>query len=81
MPVRAHGTDAGAGLRPPVGTVVPARGSRVIGTGVHIQLPHGCVGMLKGRSGPSVEHGITSEGVADEGCTGAVKAKLRDHSG
>lgn len=80
MPVRAHDTDAGADLRSPVETVVPARGSRVIETGVHIQLPHGYVGMLKSKSGLNVRHGITSEGVIDEGYTGSIKVKLYNHS-
>lgn len=80
MPVRAHATDAGADLRAPIGGVVPARGSRVIDTGVHIQLPHGYVGMLKSKSGLNVRHGITSEGVIDEGFTGAIKVKLYNRS-
>ena len=79
VPVRAHDTDAGADLRSPVETVVPARGSRVIDTGVHIQLPHGFVGMLKSKSGLNVKHGITSEGVIDEGYTGPIKVKLYNH--
>lgn len=49
IPTRAHGTDAGADLRSPIDTVVQARGSRVIDTGVHIQLPRDCVGMLKSK--------------------------------
>lgn len=80
IPLRAHETDAGADLRSPIDTVVPARGSRVIDTGVHIQLPHGCVGMLKSKSGLNVKYGITSEGVIDEGYTGAIKVKLYNHS-
>lgn len=79
MPVRAHDTDAGADLRSPIDTVVPARGSRVIDTGVHIQLPHGYAGMLKSKSGLNVKHGITSEGVIDEGYTGPIKVKLYNH--
>lgn len=80
IPVRAHGTDAGADLRSPVYTVVPARGSCIIDTGVHIQLPHGYVGMLKSKSGLNVKHDITSEGVIDEGYTGSIKVKLYNHS-
>lgn len=80
VPVRAHGTDAGADLRSPIVAEVPARGSCVIDTGVHIQLPHGYVGMLKSKSGLNVRRGITSEGVIDEGYTGAIKAKLYNHS-
>lgn len=66
IPTRAHGTDAGADLRSPIKTYVPAMGSRVIDTGVHIQLPHGYVGMLKNKSWLNVKQGITSEGVIDE---------------
>lgn len=80
VPVREHATDAGADLRSPVDALVPARGSRVIDTGVHIQLPHGYVGMLKSKSGLNVKYGITSEGVIDEGYTGAIKVKLYNHS-
>lgn len=80
VPLRAHETDAGADLRSPIDTTVPARGSRVIDTGVHIQLPHGYVGMLKSKSGLNVKHGITSEGVIDEGYTGQIKVKLYNHS-
>lgn len=79
IPVRAHDTDAGADLRSPVDALVPPRGSRVIDTGVHIQLPHGYVGMLKSKSGLNVKHGITSEGVIDEGYTGPIKVKLYNH--
>lgn len=80
IPTRAHGTDAGADLRSPIDTVVPSRSSCVIDTGVHIQLPHGYVGMLKSKSGMNVKHDITSEGVIDEGYTGAIKVKLYNHS-
>lgn len=76
VPVRAHGTDAGADLRARVDAVVPARGSCIIDTGVHIQLPHGYVGMLKSKSGLNVWYGITSEGVIDEGYTGSIMVKL-----
>lgn len=78
--MRAHRADAGADLRSPIDTVVPAMGSRVIDTGVHIQLPHGYVGMLKSKSGLNVKYGITSEGVIDEGYTGQIVVKLYNHS-
>lgn len=80
VPERAHVTDAGADLRSPIKTYVPAMGSRFIDTGVHIQLPHGYVGMLKSKSGLNVQYGITSEGVIDEGYTGPIKVKLYNHS-
>lgn len=69
----------GADLRSPVDTVVPARGSRVIDTGVHIQLPLDHVGMMKSKSGLNIKHSITPSDVIDEGYTGAIKVKLYNH--
>lgn len=80
MLTRAHATDAGADLRTPVDVTVPAHGSAVIDTGVHVELPPNTVGMLKSKSGLNVKHGITSEGVVDEGYTGSIVAKLYNHS-
>ena len=80
MPERAHDTDAGADIRTPVDVTVPARGSAIIRTGVHVQLPQGTVGMLKSKSGLNVNHGITSEGVIDEGYTGEVTVKAYNNS-
>lgn len=80
LPTRAHTTDAGMDLYAREDTVVPARGSVSIDTGVHIELPEGTVGMLKSKSGLNVKHGITSEGVIDVGYTGSIVAKLYNHS-
>ena len=78
-PERAHKTDAGLDLRSPICIEVPANGSAVIDTGVHIELPNGTVGFLKSKSGLNVKHDITSEGVIDVGFTGSIKAKLYNH--
>lgn len=93
LPERAHQTDAGMDLRSPVDVVIPSSrvksaisgykveiGSVSIDTGVHIQLPHGTYGSLKSKSGLNVKHGITSEGVIDEGYTGSIVVKLYNHS-
>lgn len=91
MPARAHETDAGLDLRSREGKVVPAGGSAVFDTGVHIELPwfyymhRGCecvthtVGFLKSKSGLNVNHNITSEGVIDMGYTGSIVVKLYNH--
>lgn len=79
LPQRAHDTDAGLDLRTPVDAYVRAGGCTVIDTGVHIQLPHGTVGMLKSKSGLNVKDGIVSEGVIDEGYTGTILVKLYNH--
>lgn len=80
IPERAHSTDAGLDLKSPINVTVPARGSAAIDTGVHIQLPPGTAGMLKSKSGLNVKHGITSEGVIDEGYTGSIVVKLYNHT-
>lgn len=79
LPQRAHDTDAGLDLRTPVDAYVRAGGCTVIDTGVHIQLPHGTVGMLKSKSGLNVKDGIVSKGVIDEGYTGTILVKLYNH--
>ena len=80
MPERAHRLDAGLDLRSPIGTLIPGFGSATIDTGVHIQLPPGTVGMLKSKSGLNVKHGLTGEGVIDEGFTGSIVVKLYNHT-
>lgn len=79
-PTRAFWTDAGLDLRTPIDITVPPRGSAIINTGVHVELPIGTVGMLKSKSGLNVKHGITSEGVIDVGYTGSIKVKLYNNS-
>ena len=79
-PVRAHEDDAGLDLRTPVKVTVPAKGSVVIDTGIHIAIPKGYAGFLKSKSGLNVNHGIVSEGVIDAGYTGSIRAKLYNHS-
>ena len=80
MPERAHSTDAGLDLRSPIGTLIPGFGCATIDTGVHVQLPPGSVGMLKSKSGLNVKHGLTGEGVIDEGYTGSITVKLYNHT-
>ena len=81
MPTRAHDTDAGLDLYMPdmddrCWDVIPAHGSLVIDTGVHVLIPDGYVGMIK----LNVECNVTSEGVIDAGYTGSIVVKLYNHS-
>ena len=78
-PTRAHKTDAGLDLRSPICIEVPAKGSAVIDTGVHVELPVGTAGFLKSKSGLNVNNDITSDGVIDVGFTGTIKVKLYNH--
>ena len=79
MPSRGHETDAGLDLRTPKAVTVPAYGSAIVDTGVHVALPHGCAGLLVSKSGLNVKHDITSTGLIDEGYTGSIVVKLYNH--
>lgn len=81
MPSRSHGTDAGLDLRTPKAVTVPAYGSAIVETGVHVELPQGCAGLLVSKSGLNVRHDITSTGLIDEGYTGSIVVKLSNHGG
>ena len=76
MPEFAHKTDAGADLRSPVDVVIPARGSAVIDTGIHVEIPEGFTGFLKSKSGLNVKHNLIGEGVIDSGYQGSIRVKL-----
>ena len=81
MPSRSHETDAGLDLRTPKAVTVPAYGSAIVDTGVHVALPCGCAGLLVSKSGLNVRHDITSTGLIDEGYTGSIVVKLYNHGG
>lgn len=81
MPTRAHKEDAGLDLYARETTIVPAKESVKLDTGIHVEIPPDMVGFLKSKSGLNVKHGITSEGVIDEGYTGSIVVKLYNHSG
>lgn len=88
IPTRAHSTDAGLDIYARETKVVPARGSAVFDTGVHIGLPYMylsdgiftekfcTVGELKSKSGLNVKHNIISDGTIDMGYTGSIVVKL-----
>lgn len=78
-PARAHETDAGMDLMARRGIRIPAHGSAVIGTGTHVQLPHGCCGLLVSKSGLNTKREITSTGLVDEGYAGEIMVKLYNH--
>lgn len=87
-PDRAHSTDAGLDLFMPfeiansgekreIHKHVPAFGSVIIDTGVHMELPPGTYGKIESKSGLNVKHDIVScGGVIDEGYTGSIVVKL-----
>ena len=76
MPTKAHKTDAGYDLYTPHDVTVSAKGSAIIDTGVHMQIPDGYVGLIFPKSGLNVKKGVLSFGVIDAGYTGSIVVKL-----
>lgn len=77
LPVYNHEGDAGMDMFALENTVVPARGRALVGTGIAMEIPLGFVGLVWGKSGLAVHHGIiTSAGVIDAGYRGEVKVAL-----
>lgn len=80
MPERAHSTDAGLDLKSPVDITIKPRSAVVIDTGLHVEIPDGCVGFIRSKSGLMCYHGITSDGTIDVGYTGSIRVCLINHS-
>ena len=90
MPTRAHPYDAGLDLYTPVDVTVQhghrglldelVFGSVTVDTGVHVEIPEGCVGFIKSKSGLNVKHGLTAEGVIDAHYTGSIVVKLYNNN-
>lgn len=78
-PTRAHDTDAGLDLYAKEDGIITAQGSAIFKTGVHVELPKGCAGLLASKSGLNVKHDITSTGLIDEGYSGDITVKLYNH--
>lgn len=81
MPTRAHDTDAGLDLYARDTKVVPAHGSAIFDTGVHVELPTHTAGLIVSKSGLNTKHNLTSTGLIDVGYTGSIKVKLYNHGG
>ena len=77
---RAHDDDAGLDLHARETRIVPANGSVIFDTGVHIELPKGSAGILISKSGLNVNHDIESTGLIDAGYTGSIRVRLANHS-
>ena len=79
MPTRAHPYDAGLDLYAKNDGIVDY--SKTFDTGVHVEIPEGCVGLIKSKSGLMVNNQITTDGTIDSHYTGSIKVKLFNHGG
>lgn len=78
-PTYAHEGDAGLDLRIVEDVTLQPNERKVVGTGLYMEIPLGCVGILATRSGLATKRGITlanAIGVIDSGYRGEVGAAL-----
>ena len=81
IPTRATDSDAGYDLYSTNDGVVPARGRKVVGTGIAIAIPPGHYGRVAPRSGLAGKRGIdVLAGVVDSGYRGEVGVVLQNLS-
>lgn len=80
-PTRAHEADAGLDIYAMEGGWVCIGTCKAFKTGLHVQIPHGYVGILFSKSGLNVNYGITSTGVIDSGYTGEIVVNLHNNGG
>lgn len=79
LPRHARPGDAGMDLTSRDDVVVPPMSSRMVGTGVAVEIPEGYVGLVFPRSGLAGKRGMTLRncvGVIDSGYRGEVRAPL-----
>lgn len=76
---RAHPYDAGLDICSRNNRTIDGFGSATFDTGVHVEIPEGCVGFIKSKSGLMVKHNLTADGTIDSHYTGSLMIKLINH--
>jgi dUTP pyrophosphatase len=75
--------SSGVDLRAAEPAVIPARGRGCVGTGLYLEMPLGCEGQVRPRSGLALKHGITvlnSPGTIDSDYRGELRVILANLS-
>lgn len=83
LPRYAHEGDAGLDLRITHDVTLNPGERATVGTGLAVEIPQGCVGLVFPRSGLASKHGITLSnrvGVIDSGYRGEIGATLLNQS-
>lgn len=82
LPARAHPGDAGLDLYAAVDIPIPPGETRLVGSGLAIELPPGTEAQVRPRSGLALKHSVTvlnTPGTIDEGYRGEVGVILINH--
>ena len=74
LPTKAHSSDAGFDIYADTTEVIPSGSTRLISTGIAIEIPEGYYGRLKGRSGLTSKTLLrVQEGTIDSNYRGEIK--------
>ena len=82
LPSYAHPGDAGLDLFANVTVSLDPGETKLVGTGISLELPQGTEGQVRPRSGLALKHGVTvlnSPGTIDHGYRGEVGVILINH--
>lgn len=82
LPARARPGDAGLDLSAAADVEIPAGETRLVGTGLAVELPAGTEGQIRPRSGLALHHAVTvlnAPGTIDAGYRGEVGVVLINH--
>ena len=82
LPARAHPADAGLDLHSAVDLDIPPGETRLVGTGLALELPPGTEAQVRPRSGLALTYSVTvlnTPGTIDEGYRGEVGVILINH--
>ena len=80
LPYRAHPWDGGLDLHSRDFRYIKAGGSYTFDTGVHVEIPHGCVGLIRARSS-LLKEGLITDGTIDSDYNGSIRVKLFNLTG
>lgn len=74
LPTKAHSSDAGFDIYADITEIIPSGSTRLISTGIAIEIPEGYYGRLKGRSGLTSRTRLrVQEGTIDSNYRGEIK--------
>lgn len=82
IPKYAHAGDAGLDLFSTEDLEIPAGESKLIPTGISVELPQGTEAQIRPKSGLALSHNITvlnTPGTIDQGYRGEIKVILMNH--
>ena len=82
LPLRAHDTDAGADLHSVEDVLLLGGESRLVPTGLTLEIPAGFEGQIRPRSGMAARDRVTvlnAPGTVDSGYRGEIKVLLVNH--